>query len=282
MALSKNWVWFVTGSSSGFGRLFVEKALSEGWRVVATARNPSALDDLAERYGEKLLPLALDLTDQATIESAVKMAEEKFGSVDILINNAGYGYLAAVEEGEEPDIRALFDVNVFGLAATIRAALPGMRERKRGWIVNVTSIGGLVGNPGSGYYAASKFAVEGLSEALAKEVEPHGIGVMVVEPGPSRTPWARAVQQSQEHPAYAETSGARRRLIIELDGKQPGDPARAVDLVLAALESEKPPQRLVLGQMAIAATKAKLAQMLDDMTTWEERSIATDFATAKT
>ncbi len=282
MALPKDWVWFVTGSSSGFGRLFVEKALNEGWRVVATARNPSALDDLGARFGEKLLSLALDLTDQATIENAIKIAEEKFGSIDILINNAGYGYLAAVEEGKEPDIRALFDVNVFGLAATIRAALPGMRERKRGWIVNVTSIGGLVGNPGSGYYAASKFAVEGLSEALAKEVEPHGIGVMAVEPGPSRTPWARAVQQSQEHPAYAETSGARRRLIIELDGKQPGDPARAVDLVLTALESEKPPQRLVLGQMAIAATKAKLAQMLDDLTAWEERSIATDFATAKT
>jgi NAD(P)-dependent dehydrogenase (short-subunit alcohol dehydrogenase family) len=281
MALSKDWVWFVTGSSSGFGRLFVEKALDEGWRVAATARSPSALNDLAARYGDKLLPLALDLTDPATIEAAINAAHEKFGSVDVLVNNAGYGYLAAIEEGEEPEIRTLFDVNVFGLAATIRAALPGMRTRKRGWIVNVTSIGGLVGNPGSGYYAASKFAVEGLSEALAKEVEPHGIGVLVVEPGPSRTPWARAVQQSQEHPAYADTSGARRRLIIELDGKQPGDPARGVDLVVAALQSENPPQRLVLGRMAVAATKAKLAQVLDDVTAWEERSAATDFAIAQ-
>ncbi|MGA2794863.1 MAG: oxidoreductase [Roseiarcus sp.] len=183
-------VWFVTGCSTGFGREFVRAALAHGFRVVATARNPKKLDDLIAGHEDKAKALALDVTNADQIKHAVSEAERAFGRIDVLVNNAGYGYLAAVEEGEEKDIRAIFDTNFFGLAAMIRAVLPGMRVRKQGYIVNIASVGGIIGFAGSGYYAATKFAVEGLSESLAQEVEPLGIRVLLVEPGPFRTDWA--------------------------------------------------------------------------------------------
>ncbi len=179
--------------------------------MAATARDPRSLDALTSAYGKRVLALPLDVTDNTEIVRTVQATEAAFGGIDVLVNNAGYGYMAAIEEGEEAEIRSLFDTNVFGLAAVTRAVLPGMRVRKRGWVVNITSIGGLVGNPAAGYYAASKFAVEGLSDALSKEGAPLGIKVLIVEPGPFRTDWAgRSMRQSPEIAAYAETAGARR------------------------------------------------------------------------
>src|ERR1039458_1904132 len=190
-------VWFVTGCSTGLCREFVRGALAHGFRVVATGRDPKKLDGLTAGHEDKAKVLALDVTNADQIKDAVSEVERAFGRIDVLVNNAGYGYLAAVEEGEEKDIHAIFETNFFGLAAMIRAVLPGMRARRHGYIVNIASVGGIVGFAGSGYYAATKFAVEGLSESLAQEVEPLGIHVLVVEPGPFRTDWAgRSLKQS--------------------------------------------------------------------------------------
>lgn len=266
MSLLENSVWFITGCSTGFGRAIAKVALDHGFRVVATA------------YGERILTIALDVTDKEQIAQAVRAAEDAFGAIDVLVNNAGYGYLAAVEEGEEDEIRALFDVNVFGLAAMTRAVLPGMRVRKRGWIMNITSVAGLVGNAGSGYYSASKFAVEGLSDALSKEVLPFGIKVLLVEPGPFRTDFAgRSLHQSPEIADYAGTSGARRKLTLKSDGRQLGDPIRAGKLIIAAMKAEKPPQRLVLGGQAMELAIGKLDFVRQDIENWRELSLATDY-----
>jgi NAD(P)-dependent dehydrogenase (short-subunit alcohol dehydrogenase family) len=279
MALPDNPVWFITGCSTGFGRTLARIALDRGWRVAATARDSNSLKDLSTTYGKRVLALPLDVTNDTQISRAVEAAESTFGSIDVLVNNAGYGYLAAIEEGEDEEIRAVFDTNVFGLAAVTRAALPGMRTRKRGWVVNITSIGGLVGNPGAGYYAASKFAVEGLSDALSKEVAPFGVKVLIVEPGPFRTDWAgRSIRQSPEISAYAETSGARRKWIRDSDGNQQGDPVRGCEAILAAISSKNPPLRLPLGRLAIDGALAKLESVRGDIESWARVSLATDFA----
>jgi len=217
-------VWFITGCSSGFGREFARAALAHGFRVVATARDVRKLDDLLVGHQNQALSLTLDVTSPEQIKHAVGEAECAFGRIDVLVNNAGYGYLAAVEEGEDKDIHAVFETNVFGLAAMIRAVLPGMRARRHGFIVNMASVGGFVGFPGSGYYAATKFAVEGLSQSLAREVEPLGIHVLLVEPGPFRTDWAgRSLKQSPHFIGdYEETSGRRRRNMAGYSGTQPG------------------------------------------------------------
>lgn len=278
MTLPENPVWFITGCSTGFGRTLTQIALDRGWRVAATARDPRSLDGLKFEYGERLLALPLDVTNDTQVIRAVQSAEANFGAIDVLVNNAGYGYLAAIEEGEDDEIRDLFDTNVFGLAAVTRAVLPGMRARERGWVVNITSIGGLVGNPGAGYYAASKFAVEGLSDALSKEMAPFGVNVLIVEPGPFRTDWAgRSIRQSPEIAAYAETAGARRKWIRDSDGTQSGDPVRGCEAILAALSAENPPLRLVLGRLALEGALAKLDSVRNDIESWREVSLATEF-----
>jgi NAD(P)-dependent dehydrogenase (short-subunit alcohol dehydrogenase family) len=239
--ISDSPVWVITGCSSGFGREFVSAALAHGFRVVATARAPAKLDAHGE-YENRLLKLALDVTSPVQVRSAVETAMRNFGRIDVLVNNAGYGYLAAVEEGEDAEISALFETNFFGLTAMIRAVLPGMRARHRGCIINIASVGGIVGFPGSGYYAATKFAVEGVSESLAQEVEPLGIRVMLVEPGPFRTDWAgRSLRQSPNFIAdYESTAGRRRREIPGYSGTQRGDPARAAEAVVEALRAPHP------------------------------------------
>ena len=187
-AISRNPVWLITGCSTGFGRELAKHVIERGYRTVVTARNPDEVKDLAAK-GE-VLALKLDVTDQGQIDAAIKATEEKFGRIDVLVNNAGIGYFAAVEESEEDQIRRMFEINVFGLSRMIHAVLPGMRERRKGFIVNLSSIGGLRSFPSVGYYNATKFAVEGLSEALWQEVEPLGIKVMLVEPSGFRTDWA--------------------------------------------------------------------------------------------
>ncbi len=272
-------VWMITGCSSGLGREFARAALRRGCCVVATARDPHKIADLVVGNEAKAKALALDVTSADQIRRAVAEAEGVFGRIDVLVNNAGYGYMAAVEEGKENGVRAQFETNFFGLAAMIRAVLPGMRARRCGAIVNISSVGGLRGLAGSGYYAATKFAVEGLSEALAQEVEPLGIHVMLVEPGPFRTDWGgRSLQQSPKVIAdYEETAGKRRRQVPLYSGSQPGDPARAAEAVIEALQSPAPPHHLVLGRQGLEVARNQLTSMLREFDAWQETSLSADY-----
>jgi NAD(P)-dependent dehydrogenase (short-subunit alcohol dehydrogenase family) len=253
-------VWFITGCSTGFGRELAKILLARGYRVVPTARDPAKVADLVEGHTATALALGLDVEKQPQIEAAVEAARRKFGRIDVLVNNAGYGYLAAIEEGDDADIRAMFETNFFGLAALTRSVLPIMRAQKSGAIVNISSMGGFIGFPGSGYYAAPKFAVEGLSESLSKEVSPFGIKVLIVEPGPFRTDWAGRSLKTPKRPidAYAETAIARRQQTQGYSGSQPGDPVRGVEAIIATVEQPNPPLRLPLGNFAYDAMGAEL------------------------
>ena len=270
-------VWFITGCSTGFGRELAKHVLERGYRTVVTARNPDEVNDLAA-MGEALV-LKLDVTDQAEIDAAIKAAEDKFGRIDVLVNNAGIGYFAAVEESEEDQIRRMFEINVFGLSRMMRAVLPGMRHRRKGFIVNFSSIGGLVSFPSTGYYHATKFAVEGLSEALWQEVEPLGIKVMLVEPSGFRTDWAgrSANESKQQIDDYAATAGVRRSQSRSTSGKQPGDPVRAAHAIVKAIESPNPPHHLLLGNNAYEAATAKLENLRREFSEWEAVSRGADF-----
>jgi len=272
-------VWLITGCSTGFGRELAEQAIARGFNVVVTARDVSKVADLAQGNEERTLALALDVTDSATIDQAVRAALAKFGTVDVLVNNAGYGYQSSVEEGEEAEIRAQFDANVFGLFAMTRAVLPAMRKARKGHIINITSVAGLIGFPGSGYYAASKHAVEGWSDALAVEGAPLGIKVTCVEPGPFRTDWAgRSLHQTENRIAdYADTAGARMKNTAGYSGKQPGDPARAAAAMIAITGNENPPRHLVMGAFGFEAVTEKLRERLAQIEAWKTTTLDTDF-----
>jgi NAD(P)-dependent dehydrogenase (short-subunit alcohol dehydrogenase family) len=274
-------VWFITGCSTGFGRELARAVLARGHRAVATARNAATLDEFASN--PQALALALDVTDPDQIGRAVTAAVERFGQIDVLVNNAGYGYLSAVEEGEDDEVRAMFEVNVFGLATMTKAVLPLMRSRRSGAVVNISSMGGLIGFPGIGYYNATKFAVEGLSEALAKECAPLGVKVIVVEPGPFRTDWAGRSLKTPKTPIsdYAETAGARRAVIQGYSGQQPGDPVRAAEAIIAAVASPNPPLHLVLGRVAYDQVKAKVDDFVRELEQWRELSLSADYPEAK-
>lgn len=271
-------VWFITGCSTGFGRDLAKLTLDRGWPTVVTARDKSRLADLVAGY-DNALALDLDVTDQGQIDAAVKAAEERFGRIDVLVNNAGYGYQASIEEGEESEIRAMFDANVFGLFAMTRAVLPGMRARRKGHVLNLTSLAGFVGFPGSGYYAATKHAVEGFSDALLAEVAPLGIKVTCVAPGPFRTDWAgRSLKQTPVRIAeYQDTAGARMTTTAGYSGKQPGDPVRAGEAMIKATEAEKSPRHLVLGEFAYNGVTGKLADRLSEIESWKDVSLSADF-----
>jgi NAD(P)-dependent dehydrogenase (short-subunit alcohol dehydrogenase family) len=272
-------VWFVTGCSTGFGRELAKLLLDAGYRVVVTARDGAKVADLAAAFPGSALPLSLDVDQPAQIAAASQAALDRFGRIDVLVNNAGYGYLAAVEEGEDADIRAMFETNVFGLAALCRAVLPTMRAQKSGVIVNISSMGGVVGFPGIGYYNATKFAVEGLSEAMAKELAPLGVKVLIVEPGPFRTNWAGASLKTPKNAidAYAETAIARRKATQAYSGTQAGDPARAARAILAAVESPDSPLHLVLGGIAYETVLAKLDAFRAEVLANKAISLAADF-----
>jgi NAD(P)-dependent dehydrogenase (short-subunit alcohol dehydrogenase family) len=279
MASSGTPVWFITGCSTGFGREIAKKVLERGWRAVVTARDRARVADLVQGVEDRGLAVDLDVTDAGQIAAAVKAAEARFGRIDVLVNNAGYGYQSSIEEGEDEQIRAQFEANVFGLFAMTRAVLPGMRERRRGHVINIASVAGFIGFPGSGYYAASKHAVEGFSDALATEGAPVGIKVTCVEPGPFRTDWAgRSLKQTPNRiEAYAETAGARLRDTAGYSGSQPGDPARAADAMIHITEIEAPPRHFVLGQFGIDAVTKKLKATLGEIEAWREAGLATDF-----
>lgn len=271
-------VWFITGCSTGFGRELAKLTLGRGWPTVVTARDKDRVSDLAEGK-DNALAIALDVTDPRQVDEAVRAAEEKFGRIDVLVNNAGYGYQAAIEEGEEDEIRAMFDANVFGLFSLTRAVLPGMRARRKGHVINITSLAGFIGLPGSGYYAASKHAVEGFSDALAMEVAPLGISVTCVEPGPFRTDWAgRSLRQTPNRIAdYADTAGARMATTTGYSGKQPGDPARAGEAMIGITQTDNPPRHLVLGALAYDNVTKKLKERLSQIEALKDTSLAADF-----
>lgn len=275
-------VWFITGCSTGFGRALATRVLERGWRAVVTARNRDSVADLVEGRGDRALALALDVTDAAQIATAVEAAQGKFGRIDVLVNNAGYGYQSSVEEGEEAEIRAQFDANVFGLFALTRAVLPILRAQRSGRILNITSVAGLIGFPASGYYAASKHAVEGWSDTLRAEVAPLGIHVTCIEPGPFRTDWAgRSLRQTPNRIAdYADTAGKRMDDTRGVSGTQAGDPARAADAMIALSEQPDPPRHLVLGRFGHEAVVARLKERLAEIERYRDISLATDFPDA--
>jgi len=278
--VTENAVWLITGCSTGFGRELARALLRHRKNVVVTARNPDTLAEFAS--SGNALVARLDVTNPAQIADVIRLAEARFGHIDVLVNNAGYGYLAAIEEGEEDEVRAMFETNVFGLANMTKAVLPGMRKRASGHIVNISSMGGLIGFPGVGYYNATKFAVEGMSEALAKETAPLGIKVTLIEPGPFRTEWAgRSLKTPKNAIAeYAQTAGARRAATQSYSGTQPGDPVRAAEAIIQAVESPEPPLHLLLGRPAFENATAKFKEFSVEMEKWRDVSLGADFPAA--
>jgi NAD(P)-dependent dehydrogenase (short-subunit alcohol dehydrogenase family) len=272
-------VWFITGCSTGLGRALAEAVLARGWRAVVTARRQADVADVVHGAGSRALALDLDVTDAAAIKAAVAAAEARFGGIDVLVNNAGYGYQTSVEEADETEIRALFEANAFGLFALTRAVLPGMRARRRGHIISITSLAGFVGFAASGYYAATKHAVEGWSDSLAAEVGPLGIKVTCVAPGPFRTDWAgRSLHVTPSVIAdYANTVAARQKAMALRGKTQPGDPARAAAAMIRITEIDNPPRHLVLGAVALDGVTSKLKQRLAEIEAWREVGLATDF-----
>ena len=271
--------WFITGCATGFGRELTRVVLASGYRVAVTAPNPQQIEDLVAGHEDRALALRLDVTDSAQVAEAVRRAEEHFGGIDVLVNNAGIGYFAAVEESDQKELHRMLDINFFGLAKMTHAVLPGMRKRRRGHIINLSSIAGLAAFPSLGYYCASKFAVEGLSECLAMEVRPLGIKVTLVEPSGFRTDWAgrSAHEVSVEIADYAATAGAVRRELREVSGKQPGDPIRAANAIIKAVESPNPPLHLLLGKDALRMAREKLNALRRDFDAWEETTVEADF-----
>ncbi|MEZ2298437.1 oxidoreductase [Variovorax sp. RCC_210] len=272
-------VWLITGCSTGFGRELAKLVLARGWRAVVTARNPAQVADIAEGHGDRALVLPLDVTVHEQVAHVVAQARQHFGRVDVLVNNAGYGYLAAIEEGDDKAVRDMFETNVFGLVDMTKAVLPLMRAQGNGLVVNVSSIGGLSSFAATGYYHGTKYAVEGISESLAIELKPLGIGVLIVEPGPFRTNWAGpSIQQSATRiEAYDATAGERRRQTAARSGNQAGDPVRAAQAIIDAALSDKPPLRLVLGKAALDLARKKLEFMRGDFDAWESTTLGADF-----
>lgn len=274
-------VWLVTGASSGIGREIAMAALRRGWRVAMAARNPDPFKELIRGFEDRALALAIDVGVPKQVSDGVRYAQEHFGRIDVLVNSAGQGYLCAIEEGDDRFIRDLFEVNYFGVVNAIKAVLPGMRQRRSGYIVNISSVGGLEGNLGHGYYASTKFAIEGLSDALHKEVEPLGLRVLVVEPGPTRSNFfSRDSIRVAEHSLddYAATVGARTARQLQRPGSaDPGDPSRIASLILKVMDAKRPPLRLVLGNVGIDVARRRMSALSSDIDEWEEDSRAIDF-----
>jgi NAD(P)-dependent dehydrogenase (short-subunit alcohol dehydrogenase family) len=271
-------VWFVTGASVGFGRALCERIIQRGGRLMATARDPASLAELLERAPDSSAAAKLDVSNSDQILAAVAAAKSRFGRVDVLVNCAGYGFLGAVEEASNEEIRAQFEVNFFGLVSVTRAVLPSMRAQRSGTIVNFSSIAGACGYPGSGVYCASKWAVEGLSESLAAELQPFGISVLIVEPGPFRTDFAgRSIAVPARPISEYAAAAAVRDWSASMDGMQPGDPARGANAIIDTVLEESPPMRLILGASAFeTARKASRARM-DDVERSREVAAAADF-----
>ncbi len=263
--------WLITGCSTGIGREIARAALEAGHSVAVTARNVDAVADFVDQFGDRALALPLDVTNRDQITAVVGEVEKAFGGIDVLVNNAGYGYMAAVEEGEDAEVRKLFDTNYFGVVDTLKAVLPGMRARRSGHIINISSMTGLVANPPNAYYSSTKFALEALTEALAKEVGPLGIKVTAIEPGAFRTDWAARSMQESSTPIsdYDDNVGARKTLIKQFADHLPGDPRKVAEAVLMVAGLDEPPLRLLLGRDVLAAVREKIADLTASINHWE-------------
>ena len=273
--------WLITGCSTGLGRALANAVLAHGHNAVVTARDVTKVQDIADGYPDTALALTLDVTNDEHVTDAVRAAEDRFGAIDVLVNNAGYGYRAAVEEGEDDAVQQLFDTHVFGTVRTIKAVLPGMRTRRSGTIVNLSSIGARICPEGSGYYSAVKAGIEALTLSLRKEVAPLGITALVVEPGGFRTDFAgRSLTQAAEPIAdYADTAGKRRKEHDTMHGTQPGDPAKAATALIQVVESHSPPYMLLIGNDTSDGFRAALDALRTEVDTWETLSRSTDFDT---
>ena len=271
-------VWFITGCSTGFGRELAKGALEAGNQVVVTARKPEDINDIVESFPDTAIAVQLDVTKPGEIKSSVEQAIAKFGRIDVLVNNAGIGYFGAIEESDDEEVRRMFEINVFGLANMTKEMLPFMRKQKSGHIVNIASIGGLVGFPGVGFYNATKFAVDGLSESLAKELAPLGIKVLVIAPSGFRTDWAGRSANNAKVVIedYASTAHQNKETIRGYSGNQPGDPVRAAKAIIKAVNSENPPLRLLLGKGALKGARNKIADLQKDFDAWEETTVGAD------
>lgn len=271
-------VWLITGCSTGFGRELAKQVIELGNKTVVTARKVDDVKDIVEGHANAI-SIALDVTKPNEIAAAVKTTLEKFGRIDVLVNNAGIGYFGAIEESEDDAVRKMFEINVFGLAKMTQAVLPSMRAQKSGHIVNIASIGGLVGFPAVGFYNATKFAVDGFSESLSKETAPLGIKVTIVAPSGFRTDWAG--RSAENSPIviedYKTTAGANKDSIRGYSGNQPGDPVRAAKAIIKAVESENPPLRLLLGAAALKGARNKIEELQRDFDAWEETTVGADF-----
>jgi len=272
-------VWFITGCSTGFGRELAKEVLSSGHRAAVAARNTDDVKDITDAYPETAIAVKLDVTKAEDIKAAVDQIQQHFGQIDVLVNNAGIGYFGAIEESEEEEVRRMFEINFFGLANVTKAVLPILRKQRSGHILNVASIGGLVGFPAVGFYNATKFAVDGYSESLSKELAPLGIKVTVIAPSGFRTDWAgRSANNSKiVIDDYKETAGTNKDNIRGYSGNQPGDPVRAAKAMIKAVESEHPPLRLLLGEAALKGARNKIELLKKDFDAWEETTVGADF-----
>jgi NAD(P)-dependent dehydrogenase (short-subunit alcohol dehydrogenase family) len=276
-------IWLITGCSTGFGRELAVEVLKKGYTAIVTARKIEDILDIVKDYSGKSLALELDVTKPDQIRQVVKKSKDSFGRIDVLVNNAGIGYFGAIEESEDEEVRRMFEINFFGLAKMIQEVLPVMRAQRSGHIINIASIGGLVGFPSVGFYNATKFAVDGLSESLAKETSPLGIKVTIVAPSGFRTDWAgRSAKNSGiVIEDYVSTAHANQNTIRGYSGQQPGDPVRAAKAIIKVVESPEPPLRLLLGKGALRGARTKLDLLKKDIDNWEETTVNADFPEAK-
>ena len=272
-------VWLITGCSTGFGRALAKEVLAKGYNAAVAARNTDDVKDIIEAYPETAIAVKLDVTVPAEIVAAVGTTLEKFGQIDVLVNNAGIGYFAAIEESEDEQVRRMFEINVFGLTKMTQAILPVMRTQRSGHILNISSIGGLRSFPGVGFYNATKYAVDGFSEALSKEIAPLGIKVTIIAPSGFRTDWAgrSAKDSTVKIDDYATTAGKNAGDIRGYSGNQPGDPVRAAKAMITVVESENPPLRLLLGAAALKGGRAKIEELKHDFDTWADITEGADF-----
>ena len=274
--------WFITGASRGFGLLIAKVALARGDNVIATARQPQSIV-AALGASPQLLAVPLDVTVEGAAIAAAEQGLARFGRIDVLVNNAGYGLLGAVEEASADEVRRIYETNVFGVLNVTRAVLPAMRRQGSGHVINISSIGGYQAYHGWGVYGSTKFAVEGITEALAQEVQPLGIHATVVEPGFFRTDFldASSLSTSAEIPDYAETVGAMRRFAADANHQQPGDPLKLASAMLILADAKQPPLRLALGSDTVARVRAKNAAVEQELTTWMSLSLSTDHEAAR-
>lgn len=271
--------WLITGCSTGIGRAIADAALAAGDRVAVTARNLADIADFAARYPQTAITLQLDVSDQPTIEAAFVEAERHFGGIDILVNNAGYGYVASIEEGDLAQVRAMFETNFWGAINMVRAVLPGMRSRRYGHIINISSLAGRIANPATGYYSTSKFALEAMTSALAREVADFGIKATAIAAGQYRTDFSGRSLKAADGPIedYADGVHTRINLVKSVDGRQPGDPAKLAQAIVALTRMADPPVHLVMGPDAYAAIKGRMDEMLASMEQHKPMTVSTNF-----